>query len=222
MLNAIAALSFAITIAAAAGASPAPLRSANAFPPIGVSVITGHGISPALVTRILDEADTIWRGAGFTFVWQRDAGLPAALRVSIGDEPAVAFDGQTTLGWIHFDERNVPEPEIHLSFANAVDLLEHSAGVVGVAASMPPAERQLLLGRAMGRALAHEMGHYLLASKAHTPKGLMQTRRSAADLFAPDRGHFQIDETQRSLVAARLQQPVITAANRGIRATRQE
>jgi hypothetical protein len=185
-------------------------------------VSIARGISPALVTRILDEVDHIWRGTGFTFVWQRDAGLPAALHVSIGDERGVPVDGQTTLGWIHFDERSVPDPEIHVSYVNALDLLAHSSGVVGVAASMPAAERDMLLGRAMGRALAHEMGHYLLASKAHTAKGLMQTRRSAADLFAADRAHFQIDEAQRSRVAARLQQPVITATNRGSRATRQD
>ena len=34
---------------------------------------------------------------------------------------------------------------------------------------MPLAQREMLLARAMGRALAHELGHYLLASKIHTP-----------------------------------------------------
>ena len=66
----------------------------------------------------------------------------------------------------------------------------------------------------MGRALAHEMGHYLLASKVHTPKGLMATKRSASDLFANDRSHFRIDDVQRSTMAARFVQPAITAANR--------
>ena len=33
---------------------------------------------------------------------------------------------------------------------------------------MPIFEREMLMARAMGRALAHELGHYFLASKEHT------------------------------------------------------
>jgi hypothetical protein len=210
MLNLLTTISFA-AIAAAVGASPAPSpssRPTNALLPIGVRVIVGPRVPPSLVARILDETDAIWRAAGVTFVWQRDGGLPTALRVTIGDEAATPLDGETTLGWIRFDARNVPEPEIHLSYANAVDLLEHSEPVVGRVSTMPPAERATLLGRAMGRALAHEMGHYLLATKAHTAKGLMQTRRSASDLFGIGRAHFQIDDGQRLAARAASQSPV--------------
>ena len=44
---------------------------------------------------------------------------------------------------------------------------------------MPIFEREMLLARAIGRALAHELGHYLLASKEHTEE--------RADESAPDR-----------------------------------
>ena len=56
----------------------------------------------------------------------------------------------------------------------------------------------------MGRALAHELGHYLLASKAHTQRGLMQTQRSASELFSPARIRFEIDAVQRQTVVSRL------------------
>jgi hypothetical protein len=220
MLNALSAVSLATFMAAAPDPSSAA-RPATALPPIGVSVIVGRGISPSLVTRILAETDAIWRPGGFTFVWQREGGLATALRVTIDGERQAPVDGQTPLGWIHFDERSVPEPEIHLSYANATDYLQLSVGVVGIMSKMPTAERELLLGRAMGRALAHEMGHYLLASKAHTKAGLMQTQRSASDLFGNDRRRFQIDEIQQSAVAARLsQQPAVTASNRPARSGR--
>ncbi len=222
MLNALSLMSLAAALATAAASPLSSPQSANAFPAIGVTVIVGRGITPALVSRILDETDAIWRGSGFSFVWQRERGLPAALSVTIDDAPTIQLDGQTTLGWIHFDDTDVPAPAVHLSYANALTLLEQSRGVVGRISQMPRAERETLLGRAMGRALAHEMGHYLLASKVHTPKGLMATKRSASDLFSNDRAHFRIDDVQRAAMAARLVQPAITAANRASHGAKQD
>jgi hypothetical protein len=221
MLNALSLMSLAAALATAAASPLSSPQSASAFPPIGVAVVAGRGITPALVSRILGETDAIWRGSGFSFVWQRDRGLPAALSVTIDDAPTIQLDGQTTLGWIRFDE-GMPVPAIHLSYANALSLLAQSRGIVGPVGQMPIAERETLLGRAMGRALAHEMGHYLLASKAHTPKGLMATKRSASDLFAGDRAHFRIDDVQRAAMAARLVQPAVSAANRASHAVKQD
>ena len=222
MLNALSLMSLAAALATAAASPLSSPQSANAFPPIGVTVIVARGVAPTLVSRILRETDAIWRGSGFSFVWQREGGLPAALSVTIDDAPTIQLDGQTTLGWIRFDDRDVPAPAIHLSYVNAMSLLEQSRGIVGPVAQMPIAERETLLGRAMGRALAHEMGHYLLASKVHTAKGLMATKRSATDLFADDRAHFRIDDAQRSAMAARLVQPAVTAANRASHSAKQD
>jgi hypothetical protein len=44
----------------------------------------------------------------------------------------------------------------------------------------------------------------LLASKAHTIRGLMQTRRSAGELFSMARSRFDIDPSQRDAIVARL------------------
>jgi len=221
MLNALSVMWLAAALATAAASPLSSPQSARAFPPIGVTVIVGHGITPALLSRILDETDAIWRGSGFSFVWQRNGGLPTTLTVTIDDAPSIHLEGQTTLGWIHFDDNGVPLPDIHLSYANAVGLLEQARGIVGPVGQMPRAERETLLGRAMGRALAHEMGHYLLASKVHTPKELMATKRSASDLFTADRAHFRIDDGQQAAVAARLVQPAVSAANHVSRATKQ-
>ena len=70
----------------------------------------------------------------------------------------------------------------------------------------------VLIGRAMGRALAHELGHYLLASKTHTAGGLMQGRRRAYDFFAPEAVHFEINMTQRSQIVARLHKEQLVAS----------
>jgi hypothetical protein len=141
----------------------------------------------------------------------RDTGLRTTLRLTIDDAAGMPVDGATPLGWIHFDERNVPDSEIHLSYSNALDLLHNSVGVVGDVDHMPLAERNLFLGRAMGRALAHEIGHYLLTSKVHTRRGLMKAVLTAAELFMPDAGGLRIDTDQRRLVAMRLQSEPLVA-----------
>jgi hypothetical protein len=208
----IAAASFVPEGTDASAASPSPT------PPVAINVLVAPEVSAALVSRILAETSAIWRSGGFEFVWQRVArealpfaSLPEAgprgsspLRVVIGDSKGVARDSRTPLGWIVFDDEHEPQPEIYLSWMNARSLMEAARQVVGVAAHMPSTQRELLLGRALGRALAHELGHYLLASKVHTKGGLMKASRTAAELFGTASHGFQLDQSQRRMVAARM------------------
>jgi len=78
---------------------------------------------------------------------------------------------------------------------------------------MPIAERETYLGRAMGRALAHELGHYLLASKAHTAAGLMRSTLPAETLFSPTRTRLDLPRTMRDVLMARLTQSASGSAN---------
>ena len=211
----LAAVLFASS-ALAAGAGPAATPST---PPMVVTWSSAPEVSASLVKRVLDETDAIWRASGFSFVWQRasreaipyarlaETGpyVPATLRVVIGENRGgTAGENRTPLGWIVFDDERAPQQEIYLSHANAAALMDTARAVVGVVAQMPIAQREILLARAMGRALAHEIGHYLLASKVHTPRGLLKASRTASELFAIERAGFQIDPSQRQQIAARL------------------
>jgi hypothetical protein len=170
-----------------------------------VNVSASPDISPALVSRVLAETDAIWRSSGFTFAWQRvpRAAGTAAVQVVIGHDVRPVRDGGLALGWIVFEDDR-PEHEIYLSHANAQRLMAESPGVIGGLDRMPLFEKETLLARAMGRALAHEMGHYLLESKAHTVTGLMRAHVSATEFFGPDNRQFKLDNSQRSSVTARL------------------
>src|SRR5262249_37695946 len=160
-------------IVAALAISPLAARPLVTLPlPLVVNVAVTADLSPSLVDAILAEANDIWRQAGCTFIWQRLATavvpsarvpetrpyLPARLRVVIGNDPGRPRDTTTPLGWIVFDDDTTPEPEIVLSYANAHKLLVESAGPFNPLERMPRLEQQILLGRAMGRALAHELG----------------------------------------------------------------
>lgn len=170
-----------------------------------VNVSASPDLSPALVSRVLAETDAIWRYSGFTFAWQRaprETGV-ASLHVVLGDDVRPRHDGGLALGWIVFEDGR-PEHEIYVSHANARQLMAESPGIIGGLDRMPLLEKETLLARAMGRALAHEMGHYLLESKAHTLTGLMRAHLTASEFFGPDNRQFKLDNGQRSSITARL------------------
>ena len=214
----VASALFASTVLAAA-----PAGSAAAMPPMIVDVTAAANISADVLKQILAQADAIWRPSGVTLIWRRvptaphtlaDSGpyVPDTLRLTIGDDRGTAHDTRMPLGWIVFDDVTQPQQEIYLSHANAAALMEEARGVIGHVAQMPVAQRDTLLARAMGRALAHELGHYLLASKVHTPRGLMKAVLTAVELFMPDEAPFRIDPAQRRAVAARLRgEPMVAS-----------
>jgi hypothetical protein len=207
----IAASLATASLVTAAGAAPV-----TTLPPMIVTVSVSSDVSPSLVPLVLAETDAVWRSTGFVFVWRRAArqgephdseagpSVPSTLRVVVGDEAGSAGDGNVPLGWIRFDDDTSPQQEIHVSYANALALLMRSPGVVGDADRMPPAQRETLLARVMGRALAHEIGHYLFASKAHSTVGLMMASHTAAEFFAIERSRFSIAPAQRAQLAARV------------------
>lgn len=168
-----------------------------------INVSTPADLSPTLVDRVVAEADAIWRPTGLTLIWNRQpqpvpgSTLRAVISHARGTAPRTSND--EPLGWITFQD-GAPVPLLYVSYANAVDLLENSSGVVGAADRMPLLERDTYLGRALGRALAHELGHYLFASKGHTRAGLMQATHTAWELFASARGRFQLTPDERAAI----------------------
>ena len=69
-----------------------------------------------------------------------------------------------------------------------------------------------LLESVYERVLAHELGHYLLASKVHTKQGLLKASRTAGELFAPEARGFQLDPSQRQAMAARLRRETLVVS----------
>jgi len=175
-----------------------------------INVAAASDISPTVVTRALAETDSIWRAAGVEFIWKRgpEPYTPGALTVVIGHEQRPVREGALALGWIYFDE-STPGQRLYISYANVLQLMRESTGVTGPQDRMPIFERGVIMARAIGRALAHELGHYFLASKQHTKSGLMKAHRTAVEFFGPDQRPFKLDGEQRSVITARLAQEAV-------------
>ena len=188
--------------------SPASLDR-RVLPPIPVGVFAPPDIKPSLVNRIFAEAEAIWRPTGITFEWHRitseDAARTWPLVVTIDDSQDRLVGRRAALGWIPFTTDG-PEPSIHLSRAGAEALILIRVRVNDV----PVAAHEILVGRTLGRAFSHELGHYLLKSKLHTRRGLMRANWLVDECLSIDRRGFELTAQQREAVVQRVPQDSLT------------
>lgn len=162
-----------------------------------IAVTVSSGSVPAeMLDRAMHEADAIWRSAGVTIEWRRDGALsPSSINVWVVDERGRADGADLAVAWIDVVD-NRPVPDVYLSVPSAVELFG-KARYIPRELEPVPAARNVVIGRALGRALAHEIGHFLLGSRAHEKGGVMATERRPWELFAPDRTPFLVSAAER-------------------------
>ncbi len=154
----------------------------------------GPRLPPRLQASAMDEVTGIWTSYGINVrIRDRaDAIDPDAVRllVMVGSKAdcSVAADA---LGSIPFvgDE---PRPQIFL-YSERIDALVRTAMLNQHSYNEWPTQLQeVIVGRVLGRALAHEIGHFLLHSRHHSPTGLMQAHQLLPLLIGADRQHFTL------------------------------
>src|SRR5262249_29883737 len=106
------------------------------------------------------------------------------LDVRVADTRADGNQESPALGWIEFVDGE-PQPVTSISTPQARRLVEHVDWNGRPFKTLPAAVRTRLLSVALGRAVAHEIGHYLLRSRAHAPSGLMRASYTAYDAKDP-------------------------------------
>jgi hypothetical protein len=196
--------------------SPVNVPTVNAPSSLALVIAAAPGVSNEIVSGTLNEAAAIWKAAGLTLQWRVSNHLltqiePSAVQVILDDARGTASEGELPIGWVGFGPSGLPAPLLHLSRRNANQLLDTAAAY----RNRPSSYKELLMARALGRALAHELGHYLMASKSHSPSGLMKGRRFVDEFFSPTRRGFQLDDAEQRLAARAL---ALTAAGREARA----
>jgi hypothetical protein len=163
----------------------------------------GRGCSPndAVLRIARNETARIWSRAGVEVRWEATDDLPyrapwpawvvvqcVANHSSLGAEV-----GPIPIAAIRFIDAR-PTNSILLSVRNAEMLIERDSIDSRVMALRYRGLKQLRLGRMLGRAIAHEVGHFLSASGTHTPTGLMRAVHPVADLIGESLHPFRIDE----------------------------
>jgi hypothetical protein len=150
----------------------------------------------------MNETESIWRDANVQLRWltgdtASSSGRP--LRILVTRRTVTAT---TTHAW--------PVGEL-LRFEDSSAIALASIGaalrIVQESPERPlldvPVMRQYQMGVVLGRAVAHEIGHYLLQSNNHAPYGLMRASIDAREFADLRTGAFRLDRESQVYLASR-------------------
>jgi hypothetical protein len=167
--------------------------------------------SEATMATARAEATRIWSRGDVGLRWVAASRLPFTapksdwLLVQCNSEPFRALPSEERLrplATIRFVDAQ-PMNVITLNPQNANVLLDQDGREGRLQNHQFPAMRRLRLGRMLGRALAHEIGHFLSESGAHTEYGLMRPTHSVAAFTGVSLHPFSISAELRKVLSAR-------------------
>jgi hypothetical protein len=96
------------------------------------------------------------------------------------------------LGQIDFAGDGTPDPEIVIASEYLQKEVEKASWSGQPLANRPQTLRRQAAGRAIGRVLAHELGHYLLRMPGHGRDGLMRPVYSIPALLEPQTRKYRL------------------------------
>jgi hypothetical protein len=167
---------------------------------------------------LIGEVTRIWAPYGVSFCWDTDGegcrGFEVKVRVLLADDPPppVSTSADPLLGWIWFHD-HTPGSDIVMSVKGVRDLVSLATMGGRPLAAWSPALVDRQMPRAIGRALAHEIGHLVLRDRAHATRGLMASSFTPYQLTFAPRSAFRLGDAPTASVQG-------TCAARGIRAQR--
>ena len=181
MPSLVAAVSLAVT----------PMHVALVFAP-------DNRVGPAVERHALAEAAAIWVPYGVV-VTASDEGCASeqadlTLSVAMSKAPAASETAlQMPLGAVDFDADGFPARVVIVFVDRLIRLLEEARLWPLPPVNWPRGLRERIVGRAIGRVLAHEIGHVLLRSKGHADRGLMRAVQRADELVHPARNRYRLN-----------------------------
>ena len=166
---------------------------------------TAPTLPDAARLALMDQAAAIWRSQGIAIDWLPATAVrtpsPRRLRVLIVDRrlPSAGRGDAFTVGEL------VRPPTGHaiamMSIESAQRLLASVRGRAGYDLIAVDEQR---LGLVLGRALAHEIGHYLLQTHTHARDGLMRPQFNALEFTDRRDQTFALDQTASDWLKSRL------------------
>jgi hypothetical protein len=169
---------------------------------VKVRLTTSNELSGISQQALINESEAIWRDANVQLRWVRNntgADSDRPLRILVTRRAVSTTDAHR---WpvgelLRFED----------SSAIAMASISAALRIVQESPERPlldvPAMRQYKLGVVLGRAVAHEIGHYLLQSNDHAPYGLMRASIDAREFADLRTGAFRLDRESQAYLAAR-------------------
>jgi len=181
----------------------------SGFFPVQIRLQADHTVSSTPILPILkDETESIWRPYGVQVEW---------VDAQLGEVAAEGFSVDVVI-----DRRSEGPADTDRAVLGRAFVPKDAVGAGPIRVSIDATERMLLrrhssgpfvadreMGRALGRVLAHEIGHVLLAVRNHDQVGLMRAVFSPVELGAPDRQSFRLSRDGLGRLRSRIE--VMTA-----------
>ena len=190
---------FAMSLTAVEASAPPALRIALTLDP---------QLPPSVAGLAVEEAAAIWRPYGISVEASPYPNPDPSIRpltVRIQPETPNLPSRTTAFAAIQF-LNGEPQPTL-LLYYKAITSLARRPAEVGISASdWPQALRDQIAARVAGRALAHEIGHWVLQSRTHSVVGLMRAAHPTTHLMAAHRRPFRLapEDVERLGDAVRL------------------
>jgi hypothetical protein len=148
-----------------------------------------------IVGRLRDETEAIWRPYGIQLEWvavdtleTRATGVSVDATVERPYAHAGGIERASTLGRTFVGPDTWGWRPIRVSFDAVTKVLADGTRGASGTGRVP----ELYLSRALGRVLAHEIGHVLINAAEHDRTGLMRASFSADQLALSDRSPFRV------------------------------
>ena len=179
--------------------SPAPARAQEReSPPVSrveVFLTVADTLPGAVRSVMMAEAAAIWRQQEVAIEWlpASDARSPAPnrLRAMVVERRPMPtrVDGPFAVGELVRSANS--HPIALISIERAEWLVASARSSAGYELTARDEQR---LGVVLGRALAHEIGHFLLGTHTHARSGLMRPRFDAVEFTDLRQGSFSLDQ----------------------------
>jgi hypothetical protein len=151
---------------------------------------------------LMAEAESIWTPGHIRLKWLRDptGSEPGdTLRVLVMARPGARATEHSALTVGELLRPTGSQPVAIASTISARRIVDESEWDHRLEL---PAIRDYRLGVVLGRAVAHEIGHYVLQTNTHAKKGLMRARIDAREFADLRSGSFRLDEAAEAHMAA--------------------
>lgn len=175
---------------------------------------SGRYPSPVTVQTMLSETSAIWQRYGVQIQWpasRHDVECPRVhgtfdVLIEYQAPPAEHSSRSSVLGSTHLAPAAIDRVRILVDYDETQHLLESLSASRLIPLVGHPDIGPADMGRALGRVLAHEIGHVLLDAPRHQPWGLMRRSFAPDDLVARQRWSYTLSKKEVERLAPRERQ----------------
>jgi len=178
----------------------AEITSANGEPrprqerlTLGLHVKDTTGTSEHLVELAVNEARALWMQHGV--VLSTTSAADACVMITIQNGPLSGTPRtawESPLGAIEFVGDILPKADIHVSLGSIDEVIHATGSLVHLYDESPRMVHDQMLARAIGRVVAHEIGHFVLQFPAHVRHGIMAARHTSSEFTDANRRKFEL------------------------------